>query len=38
MLLKAMGLKPHGRLSAELSNLAMRLIDMRVRSLVRAGA
>ncbi len=38
MLLKAMGLKPHGRLSAVLSNLAMRLIDMRVRRLVRAGA
>ena len=38
MLLKAMGLKPRGRLNAVLSNIAMRLIDMRVRHLVRAGA
>lgn len=38
MLLKAMGLKPRGRLNAVLSSLATRFIGFRVRRLARADA
>lgn len=37
MALKAVGLKPNGRLAAWLAALAMRFKDQRVRSLARAG-